>query len=232
MLKLATKFAPRDAAMAIARDAGYQFAELWTDAAVLADWRVVADRCTRAPFQYAIHFPNQRPADDRALEHAVNLYRALQCRAMVIHQPLADELASELVGLDVNLHLAVENHDLSPAAFQQWAEENPGLTLDVEHLWYYTLPDASLSDVLGKVDEFLSRHRHKLLHVHLPGYTPGGPLHRPMHSSPELVRGVFSLLADAGYEGFVVGELAGTYQRPEMLAADLEQYRDWLRTRR
>ncbi|HEY5311335.1 MAG TPA: hypothetical protein VIK18_02405 [Pirellulales bacterium] len=213
--------------MATARDAGYRHAEIWTDAAVLADWRAVAERCARYPFRYALHFPNREPRDDQTLAAAVSLYRALDCPAMVIHQPLYDRLAGRLLELDGGLRLAVENHELSPAEFEAWAHGNPGLTLDVEHLWHFTLTDAPLEQLLDAVRSFLLRYGHKLWHVHMPGYQPGQAEHRPMHASPAMVSAVLTLLAEHGYQGLVVSEIAGTYQTADMLAADMVFFRQW-----
>lgn len=230
-LKLATKFAPHEAAMAIASGAGYEHAELWTDAAVLADWRAVAERCTRFSVGYALHFPNREPDDEHALSDATSLYHALGCRAIVIHQPLYDRLAGRLHQCDATLGLAVENHELSVDEFAAWAETYPGLTLDVEHLWMFTLRDAPLERLLETVEAFLARHGGKLLHVHLPGYQPGGGQHRPMHMSREMVCGVLSRLAAHNYQGMVVSEVAGAYQTTEHLAADMAMFRQWLQTR-
>jgi sugar phosphate isomerase/epimerase len=227
MLKLSTKFAPHESSLAMARDAGYRYAEIWTDAAVLADWRAVAERCARYPLEYVVHFPNREPRDEQSLAHAVSLCRGLNCPAMVIHQPLFDRLSGRLLAMDAALPLAVENHVLSPPEFEAWAGENPGLTLDVEHLWQFTLRDCPLAELLAAVASFLERYGHKLLHVHLPGYEPGQANHRPMHASPEMVLGVFSLLAEHDYQGFIVSELAGEHQTPEVLAADMALFAGW-----
>src|SRR6185437_8983938 len=105
------------------------------------------------------------------------------------------------------LPLAVENHRLTPDAFLDWAQRNPGLTLDVEHLWMYTLRDAPLSNLLAEVRSFLSRFAHKLRHVHLPGYLPGQPEHRPMYCSRDMVLAVFSLLEEVHFTGLIVSEV-------------------------
>ena len=217
--------------MAMAREAGYRHAEIWTDAAVLAASRAVAERCARYPFSYVVHFPNREPADEQTLADAASLCRALGSPPMVIHQPLFDRLAGKLLEQDANLRLAVENHDLNPDEFAAWADDNPGLTLDVEHLWQFTLRNAPLERLLETVNTFLDRYRQKLLHVHMPGYQPGQGQHRPMYRSPEMVCGVFSLLADHGYEGLIVSELAGAYQTPAVLAADMSLFRQWSQER-
>ena len=227
LLKLATKFAPDESMLAMGRDAGYRHAEVWTDAAVLADWRAVAELCARYPLDYVVHFPNREPRDQQALADAVSLCRQLNCRAMVIHQPLFDLLSGRLLALDADLPLAVENHQLSPAEFEA-VLDNPGLTLDVEHLWQYTLEDWPLDELLAAVSSFLERHvpqaaarSHAGLSARCRGRTG------PMHTSPEMVLGVFNLLAEHDYQGFIVSELAEKYQTPQALEADMALFQAW-----
>ena len=84
-----------------------------------------------------------------------------------------DRYAEALLRLDPGVRLAVENHRLSPAGLIDWAEGNPGLALDIEHLWKFTLLDAPLGRLLDEVRAFLAHFGGKLRHVHLPGYWPG-----------------------------------------------------------
>src|SRR6202011_3008068 len=114
---------------------------------------------------------------------------------------LFDKYQQALLALEPGIRLAVENHHLNPADFTAWAERNPGLTLDVEHLWKFTLEDVPLSRLLEEVRTFLKRFGDKLRHVHLPGYWPGLAEHRPMYCAREMVLPVLSLLAEARFEG-------------------------------
>ena len=107
------------------------------------------------------------------------------------------------------------------------AERNPGLTLDVEHLWKFTLGDASLEILLDSLRVFLTHYGHKLRHVHLPGYWPGFPEHRPMYCARDMIFPVFSLLAEAGYEGFVVSEVELEYQNVHELRMDVLLHEAW-----
>src|SRR5205085_764095 len=100
----------------------------------------------------------------------VTLHRELGCRCMVIHQPMHDRYRDELLRLEPALRLAVENHRLTPDGLTAWAERSDGLTLDVEHVWKFSLRDAPLAELLGWLRAFLGRHAGKLRHVHLPGY--------------------------------------------------------------
>ncbi len=227
MLKLATKFAPERPLLEQAHRAGFHFAELWLNAAVLADWRAVADLCRDYPFGYALHFPNRLDQAGHTLEEVVQLYRALDCRSLVIHQPHFDRYGAELTRLGPELRLAVENHNLDPEAFRLWAERNRGLALDVEHVWKFTLPGAPLARVLEEVRTFLAHFAGKLEHVHMPGYYPGLPEHRPMYGSRDLVFGVLSLLAEVGFDGLIVSEVNTEYQNPNDLRMDVLLFEIW-----
>src|SRR5262249_54798257 len=135
MLKLATKFEPRKEAFEQAHQAGFRAAELWLDAGVLARWGEAAELAAVFPLEYALHFPNRLEQSAQTPEAAVQLYRAVGAHALVIHQPHFDRYGAALRELAPELRLAVENHLLDRAGFWRWAEDSPGLALDVEHLW-------------------------------------------------------------------------------------------------
>ncbi len=227
MLKFATKFLPCEAAFETAFQAGFRSAEFWLDAGVLSGWRSVAALARRYPFHYALHFPNRGNMASETLEHAVLLYRELDCQAMVIHQPMFDKYADRLLALDPTLALAVENHDWAEAEFHRWAERNPGLTLDVEHFWKYTLRDCALNELLSAMKQFLARYGPKLQHVHLPGYQLGGQEHRPLHHAPQLAVAVLDLLTDVGFTKLVVSEAELVYQNLDDLRHDVRLFEDW-----
>jgi sugar phosphate isomerase/epimerase len=227
MLKLATKFVPETDALETAHRAGFRYAELWLDAAVLADRQNVLHRTRHYPFGYALHAPNRLDLAPHTLESAVSLYRDLDCRCMVIHQPSYDRHHEALLRLEPELRLAVENHKLTLEGFVAWAERNGGLALDVEHLWKYTLHDAPLSELLAQVRTFLDRFAAKLRHVHLPGYWPGFAEHRPMYCSREMILPILSLLAEAGFEGLVVSEANPEYQNAHELRMDVLLFDAW-----
>lgn len=181
MLKFATKFQPRPISFETAYRAGFRHAELWLDAAFLADQPTVLRLARYYPNGYALHFPNRGELTPDLLSHTVALYRALRCHSLVIHQPMFDRHHEALLQREPALRLAVENHKLTPQAFTDWAERNPGLALDVEHLWRFTLGHAPLGELLAQVSSFLERFGSKLHHVHLTGYWPGLGEHRPLY---------------------------------------------------
>lgn len=226
-LKLATKCSPERAGLARAAEAGFHHAELWTDAATLDQWEVAAENCRSVALDYGIHAPNNPELGDDTLVNASRLYRALNCRAMVIHQPVFDRLGSKLLAIDEGLCLAVENHRLSRDEFRHWATSNRYLTLDVEHLWKFTLRDAPLESLTDALDEFLAEFGGKLRHVHLPGYVPNGHEHRPMSTNPPFARAVWERLAKVGYDGLVVSEISVRFQTTAELRKDVELYEAW-----
>lgn len=231
MLKLATKFRPDDTrAFETAAHAGIRGVEFWLNAQLLMEWRNIVMTARRFAFDYALHFPNRGELSDEHLESMVSLYRELQCNALVIHHPMFRRYADSLLALAPSLNLAVENHSLGKEEVVEWATQNPGLTLDVEHVWMYTLPDASLNELTTYLDRLLSRFGDKLRHVHLPGYRAGGNEHRPLHHNAEMVTSVLTLLADHGYSQLVVSEAEPEYQNAHDLRCDRSVFETW-RTR-
>jgi sugar phosphate isomerase/epimerase len=227
MLKLATKFQPETLALETAYRAGFRYAELWLDASVLANWQTALEHVRYYPNGYVLHFPNSLDLSADLLKNTVTLYRRLDCRCMVIHQPMYDKFRRGLLALDPNLRLAVENHKLTPSDLENWAESNTGLTLDVEHLWKFTLRDGSLEDLLKEMRRLVTRLGDKLLHIHLPGYWPGFDEHRPMYCAREMIFPVLSILADASFEGLVVSEVDRAFQNISELRMDVLLLESW-----
>jgi hypothetical protein len=228
---LATKFRPDAASFAVAAEAGFPGAELWLDAALLADWQRITALAGGVRLRYGLHFPNRLEQSAETLEHAVALYRELNVRALVIHQPHKDRHGPGLLALAPELRLAVENGRLSPEQLREWAARNDGLALDVEHLWMFTWPGVPLAQLLTEVKALLGSWGGKLRHVHLPGYLPGQPEHRPMYCSRNLVFGVWEILEDVGYDGLVVSEVNLEYQTPTDLRMDVLLYEGWKQRR-
>ena len=227
MLTLATKFLPERLAFETAKRAGFRAAEFWLDANLLLKNDTIATVAYDYLFRYAIHFPNQGPLSNEALEGAVNLYRRLNCTAMIIHQPMFDLYGEALRQMAPEVDLAIENHLLDLTGIDRWADESPGLTLDVEHLWLYTLRDAPLAMLLDNIEHLLMRFASKIHHVHLPGYSPGGEEHHPISESPEMANEVLTRLHDHGYGKLVVSEAEEKYQSDEFLRNDVLFFERW-----
>ncbi len=232
MLQLATKFKPdADEPFRIAVDAGLRAAELWTGPDVLDDWEATAARARKFDLRYALHFPTRRNLTERQLDAVVGLYHALGCRSMTIHQLEYDRYWPDVARRSAEVCLAVENSHLAPEQLQSWANGNRNLTLDAEHVWYLTYPQATLGEAIDACRDLLARHAAKVRHVHLPGYLAGGDEHRPMYCSRDFVFAVLSLLDDVGYEGLVVSEVDVAYQTPNDLRMDALLFDTWTKTR-
>ncbi|QGJ69743.1 Xylose isomerase domain-containing protein TIM barrel [Planctomycetales bacterium 10988] len=227
MLKVATKFLPELSAFDLAYQAGFRSAEFWLDTNLISQWESLSAMANYYPLNYALHFPNRATMEQGDLENTVAFYQAIEAQAVVIHQPMFDRYSELLTDLDADIPLAVENHRLNEAEFEQWAQANPGLTLDVEHLWKFTLQDAPLEVLLEKVQTFLERYHEKLLHVHLPGYQPGYAEHRPMYRSEEMVFPVLSLFSEFEMQGLIVSEIHQDYQNLNDLQMDVLLFNRW-----
>lgn len=234
MLKLATKMAASPEQLLTACQAGFHFVEIWTDIAAIERRHELIELTDRHPLEYGLHFPNRGELQPVHLEHWVELYRGLNACSMVIHQPMFDDHGKSLLEIDPSLRLGVENHRLTPREFERWAERNPGLTLDVEHFWKHTHPDASRKELLKRLEQFLERHRSKLRHVHLPGHFPGFREHRPMYCSRDFVLGTLDALDRFKYDGLVVAETAPKFQNVLEMRMDVLLFERWneLRSRR
>jgi len=219
--QLATKLRPTQEALEVVSQSGFRAVEFWTNTDLLSHPDTIARLAEKFDFNYVIHFPNRGELTSEALRHAVELYATLASRAMVIHQPMIERYGRELLAHDPSLRLGVENHRLTLSEFEDWAGNNSWLTLDVEHLWKFTLEDGPLAALLETLESFLSRFAAKLVHVHLPGYLPGYEEHRPMYCSREMVLAVLSLLADCQFDGLVVSEVNSEYQNRYDLEMDV-----------
>ncbi len=227
MLHFATKLAPEPAPLDLARSAGFQCSEFWMNGDRLLDIRPILDAIRGRGMRHVIHFPNSGPLGEEQLSNAVRLYRAIGSDAMVIHTPMLRSYGPRLLELDPGVKLCVENGIEAGADFSDWAERNEWLTLDVEHVWKFALRDAPLDQLLDTVREILATHGSRIRHVHLPGYSPGAPEHRPAHYSPDLVLPVFDLLQDIGFGGLIVSELDHEFQTLDHLRKDVALFRAW-----
>ena len=227
MLKLATKFAPQRNNFEMAWEAGYRHAEFWLDRKLLEGIETLINLARDYPFSYALHFPNQLDLTQSSLENLVELSQAVKASCVVIHDLQYDKYAEELRRLDPSLILAVENHEFSLEQFAAWQEAYEFLTFDIEHLWLFTLNSGPLERVIDEVRTFLDRSFHKLKHVHLPGYLPGTPEHRPMSCSRDFVCAMFDLLQEREFEGLIVSEVEMEFQNPQDLLMDRLLFDRW-----
>lgn len=230
-LSFATKTAPLHKHLSNAYEAGFRHAEIFLNSKHLNNWKEVASIAGSYDLSYGLHFPNRVPVTSKQLAKAVKLYQRLECESIVIHQPMYNLYAQELLGIAPELRLAVENHQLNLDHFWHWADANPYLTLDVEHLWKHTLQQAPLPILLATLKRFLKRHGQQLCRVHLPGYEPGSKEHRPISFNPRLGRKVFTALSKLNFQGLVVSETRPSMQTSEFLRKDVDLYEKWSKKR-
>ena len=226
-LFVATKFAPSRAAFDQAAIAGFRAAEFWLNESILDRHEEIAGTAAHFPMRYALHFPTTSRLRPESLEHCVRLYEAVNARALILHEPQYLAFHAELTRLLPSIRFAVENHHLRPADFLPWCARQPGITLDVEHLWMLCLGDVSLDRLLAEVEAFLDRFGDRLQHVHLPGYTPGYDEHRPMYCNRDLVFAIWDRLAARRFDGLIVSEVANEFQNPCDLRMDALLYDRW-----
>lgn len=231
MLKLATKFAPEPHLFAQAVEAGFQQAEFYLTPAWLERSREIIATARQFPLTYALHFPTKGEMQTRHLRATAELYWELDASAVVMHQREFDRYGAELLQISPQIRVGIENHRLSRGDFWRWAEQSPGLTFDVEHLWMFTLQDGPLHEVHDWSGRLIREFGHKLRHVHLPGYVAGLAEHRPMVCGRDFVLPVFDQLADIEYNGLVVSEVNSEFQNPYDLRMDVLLYERWLHER-
>ena len=102
------------------------------------------------------------------------------------------------------------------------------MTLDIEHIWKFSLHDAPLEKLFTLVRGVFERASHCIRHIHMPGYLPGPTEHRPMYTSREFCMGVFDILADHDFAGLVVSEVDMQFQNYFELRMDTLLFERWL----
>ncbi len=230
MLAFATKLAPTRKKMQRALDAGFQHSEIWLSSELLLDVDPVIACVRESGLRVALHFPNGGELEETQLANAVRLYRAVESWAMVIHKPMLRSYGRRLALRAPEMVLALENGRQKGDQFDKWAEYHTDLTLDVEHLWKYTLGNCSFPEFMEGLKRFWQRHGSRVRHIHLPGYIPGSPEHSPAYCNPELVNTVWSFLLEQDYQGMVVSELNLDFQTPQHLRRDVIAFQRWKRS--
>jgi len=232
MLNFATKLAPESDKLDQAQEAGFRCAEFWLCEDHLADVDPILEMAALRDMRFVPHFPNKGLLSQDQLANAVRLYRELGCRAMVIHKPMLRSYGNRLFELEPDLRVAVENGRQRGDDFAAWAGDHEGLTLDIEHVWKFTLRDCPLEELLLFVRDFFAQHGRKVRHIHLPGYVPGSEEHHPAYRSPDLVTAMWDFLASIRFDGLIVSELNCEFQTPEHLSRDWALFREWQESRR
>jgi sugar phosphate isomerase/epimerase len=227
MLKHAARTSASSEEFAAANEAEISNLELQVSSDDLLNWEETARAAKEAGFRYAVKFPTSLEVPEQAVENCVKLCAVLNCDTLVIHEPMFRKFGSRIAELAPGLNLAVENNRFNKVRFDEWAGSNDKLTLDVEHFWKFTLNDAPLEVLLEELGLFLQKYGEKLQQVHLSGYQPGQPVHRPMYCNRDMVFSVLSLLAETGFDGFIVSEVSEEYLNRRDLVMDTLLIGSW-----
>lgn len=226
MFSLSTKFSPEATNFEKAVFAGYNAAELYTTPTRLMSWRSLSKIARSFELNYALHFPTVGKATYQTAEEMACLARDLNCNIVVVHEDHL-EIAKEIKLIAPEIQLAVENHFIHFNDLDTWLRTYGAATLDIEHLWKYTLHDCELSALLPVVQKLMHEHGEKIKHIHLPGYLPGQAEHKPMYCSRDMVLSIFDILHAEKYEGMVVSELNVPFQNEFELKMDRLLFESW-----
>jgi sugar phosphate isomerase/epimerase len=231
MLRLATKFLPEPVAFEQAYDAGFRHAELFLNADVLDRAVEVIAIARNYDMRYALHFPNRPGLEDSQLRACATLFEELQASAIVIHPPMLRQYEERMKAINPDLVLAIETMRVPKDEFLTWVSQHGAVTLDMEHIWMFTLPGSPIDEFFHLVRSIFQHHANCVKHVHMPGYLPGQGEHRPMYTSREFCLGVFDILAEYQYDGLVVSEVDMPFQNRFDLKMDVLLYENWLHQR-
>lgn len=232
MLRLATKFLPTPENFHQATDAGFRNAELFLNAAVLEQADTVIELALGFDLQYAMHFPNKPELTETHLSACCRMFRELNASAIVIHPPMLKRYGDQLRAIDSHIVLAVETMRVPPSELPEWAQQQDAVTLDMEHIWKFSLHDAPLEQLFTLIRRIFHKAAANVVHVHMPGYLPGQGEHRPMYTSREFCIGLFDILADYEFRGLVVSEADMDFQNPFELKMDVLLFQRWCELRR
>ncbi len=227
MFTHATRTQATPDALATADEAEITNIELQLSADDLQSWEDTAQVANAAGHNYVVKFPATLELSDDLVQNCVKLCAALNCATLIIHEPMHRAFGARLTELAPGLALAVENNRFDKPRFQQWAQDTEALTLDVEHFWKFTLGDVTDETLLTELRDFLTEFGAKVRQVHLCGYSPDQPVHRPMYCNRDMAFAVLTLLDEHGFTGSVVSEVAPEYQNRRDLLMDAQLFASW-----
>lgn len=227
MLRIATKFLPEPAAFQQAVDAGFRHAELYLNAAVLDAVDDVLAMARQFDLKFALHFPNRPELNEQHLKAVARLFDELSASAIVIHPPMLRLYGESMSAIHPGIILAEETMRVPVDEFLNWVRRHEHVTLDIEHIWKFSLHDSPLEQLFELVRSIFREFADRVRHVHMPGYLPGQGEHRPMYTSREFCMGIFDILADYDFDGLVVSETDVVFQNPLDLKMDMLLFERW-----
>ena len=158
MLKLATKFLPEPHAFEQAFDAGFRNAELYLNTAVLEQADDVIAMARQFDMNYAMHFPNKPELSDRHLQACCRLFDELNASADVIHPPMLQRYGVAVKAIHPNIVLGIETMRVPPDQLVEWARQHQTVTLDMEHIWKFSLRDTPMEELFKLVRNINNRY--------------------------------------------------------------------------
>ena len=145
----------------------------------------------------------------------------------VIHPPILRRYGEKMTAIHPEIILAEETMRVPVDEFHSWVRAHDHVTLDIEHIWKFTLHDAPMNQLFDLVRSVFEQSADKVRHVHMPGYLPGQGEHRPMYTSREFCLGIFDILADHNFDGLVVSETDVPFQNPFDMKMDMLLFQRW-----
>ncbi len=232
MLNIATKFLPREREFQQAFNAGFRCAELYLNPDVLNRVDEIVALAKQFDMRYAMHFPNKPVLNSDHLEAIAKMFDALSASAVVIHPPMLKRYEQAMRAVHSDIVLAEETMRVPADSFLEWVDAHEAVTLDIEHIWKFTLHDAPINDLFNLVRSVFEASADRVRHIHMPGYLPGQGEHRPMYTSREFCLGIFDILADFNFNGLVVSEVDMQFQNPQDLRMDMLLFERWKQLRK
>jgi len=201
-MTLAAKCAPDEKILTDIQEADIQAVELFTNLRHLQNLKEVKQRCSKFPFRYAVHAPNEG-FEIAALAELVDDIKA---EIVVFHNIYWEDEWEQIIkafeGVRTKICLENTSSVLDPLKFIR--RYGMGLCLDLEHLQI---------ECAGFFEESFVPFIKQASHIHLTGYTYGSNLwHTHIHKSPEHSRYIMNLIKKTNYTGFIVSEAKTSLQ--------------------
>lgn len=198
----AAKCAPDEKILTDIQEVEIQAVELFTNLRHLQNLKEVKRLCSKFPFRYSVHAPNEG-FEIAALAELVDDIKA---EIIVFHNIYWEDEWEQIIkafeGVRTKVCLENTSSVLDPLKFIR--RYGMGLCLDLEHLQI---------ECAGFFEESFIPFIKQASHIHLTGYTHGSNLwHTHMHNSPEHVRFILNLIKKTSYNGFIVSEAKPSLQ--------------------
>jgi hypothetical protein len=199
---IAAKCAPDEAILGSVEDAGIRAVELYTSSSHLSRLDDAERICSRFPFRYAIHAPN----DGENWNPLAEMVSSLKAEVVIIHNVYWEDewerILRKFEGMQVKLCMENTFSVLEPVRFMK--RYGIGMCMDMEHLQI---------ECAGFFEEGASPFIRMASHIHLTGYTFGSDMwHTHLHHSPEHNLRLLDAVQRTGFSGMIVSEAKTSLQ--------------------